>query len=715
MKTVGENLTMEAYREEALKAKHIAERRFAEKDFTGARSYALRARSLYPDLEGLSQMVTTYEVYIASQGRRSSGEIDYYAVLGLKPSAGKREVKKQYKKMAVLLHPDKNKCLGANGAFQIISEAWTFLSNEFKKSTFYYKRKKLMDSMVVQKNSSTEYAPGTAGFDCCPPVSSERHDTFWTVCTSCKVQYEYLRKYVNKRLSCKNCRGAFIAVETGPAPVSASIQYAPPPPHTTSNGYGSSHGYDAVSRMPTNSTYFLGQYPAHGYEYVTNESYDWNSYMGTASPGNLESNRMSSVSNGYPYKLSNGVVSGGRKKVKEGSHRTTSSMKSKASELIYPSPPNWPADPSVIKASRPEKKRNLGLGSSGNGFVENTAKANPESKATNLDVNMEHEFKHPGQSYGSTRRWSAAAGLDTRKILINKAKTHIQQRLEMMRLASVAAAAAATEDAAPLDEVNASSKVGDDVSYVCSGPHQSTRKINGPIIVPDSDFHDFDKNRSEECFEARQIWAIYDEDDGMPRLYCVVREVLSVQPFKIDIAYLSSKTDIEFGTMKWVQYGFTKSCGHFRIRNTDIVDHVNIFSHLLKDKKTGRGGCVRIFPKTGEIWAVYKNWSPNWNNSTPDEVRHQYEMVEILDEYSEQFGVCIASLVKVEGYKTVYRRRSEEEEESSKWIPRREMLRFSHQVPSWFLKEETSGVPGNCWDLDPAAIPEELLHTGAGD
>jgi hypothetical protein len=192
----------------------------------------------------------------------------------------------------------------------------------------------------------------------------------------------------------------------------------------------------------------------------------------------------------------------------------------------------------------------------------------------------------------------------------------------------------------------------------------------------------------------------------------MVREVLSVQPFKIDIAYLSSKTDIEFGTMKWVQYGFTKSCGHFRIRNTDIVDHVNIFSHLLKGKKTGRGGCVRIFPQTGDIWTVYKNWSPNWNNSTPDEVRHQYKMVEILDEYSEQFGVCIAPLVKVDGYKTVYCRR--DKEESKKWIPRREMLRFSHQVPSRFLKEETCGVPGNCWDLDPSAIPEELLHNGAG-
>ena len=30
------------------------------------------------------------------------------------------------------------------------------------------------------------------------------------------------------------------------------------------------------------------------------------------------------------------------------------------------------------------------------------------------------------------------------------------------------------------------------------------------ISVPDPDFHDFDMDRSEEVFKAKQIWAIYD-------------------------------------------------------------------------------------------------------------------------------------------------------------------------------------------------------------
>ncbi|MCI68167.1 curved DNA-binding protein, partial [Trifolium medium] len=44
--------------------------------------------------------------------------------MGLKPSTNIEAVKKRYKKMAGLLHPDNNKCVGADGAFHLVSEAW---------------------------------------------------------------------------------------------------------------------------------------------------------------------------------------------------------------------------------------------------------------------------------------------------------------------------------------------------------------------------------------------------------------------------------------------------------------------------------------------------------------------------------------------------------------------------------------------------------------
>ncbi|KAI3695441.1 hypothetical protein L1987_78438 [Smallanthus sonchifolius] len=35
------------------------------------------------------------------------------------------------------------------------------------------------------------------------------------------------------------------------------------------------------------------------------------------------------------------------------------------------------------------------------------------------------------------------------------------------------------------------------------------------LTFPDPDFHDIDTDRSEEVFKPKQIWAIYDEEDGI--------------------------------------------------------------------------------------------------------------------------------------------------------------------------------------------------------
>lgn len=701
---------MEASREEALKAKEIAEKRFAEKDFLGAKTYALKAKTLYPDLEGIAQMVATFEVYVASQVK-CNGEIDYYSILGLKPSADKEAVKKQYRKMAVLLHPDKNKCVGADGAFKLLSEAWTSLSECIKKGSYDVKRNKQAASGVAHTNSA--YAAGATGVSSCPNSSTSlgRLDTFWTVCTSCKVQYEYLRKYVNKRLSCKNCRGTFIAVETGAAPVQGSFPYCPWS-YVPTNGY-SGHGYDGVPYMPANTTYFPGNgvsgyHSGHGYEYVSNVSFQWSSFSGT-STGIVDTNGVSTVSTDSVYRACNGDTNKGRV-----SANGKCSVKNATTNIINSNVSNGGIESSGLKASRPEKKRKLVVGSGfKNGYEESGFGYSSEARVANESPSVVYEPKPSIPNEVPARRCSAAPAFDVRKLLIDKAKAQIQKKLEDMRLASEAAAAAAlkenektTYEAAQFSKMVQASERG---NMTISGGQPGSNK-SGPvsIVVPDSDFHDFDRDRSEECFKPKQIWAIYDEDGGMPRLYCLIREVISTKPFKLHISYLNSKTDSEFGSVNWIDSGFTKSCGHFRAWNSDVVDQVNIFSHLLRGEKAGRGGCVRIFPKNGDIWAVYRNWSPDWNRSTPDGVRHQYEMVEVLDDYSERLGVCVSPLIKLAGFKTVYQRNTRKD--AIRWIPRREMFRFSHQVPSWLLEGEASNLPEKCWDLDPAATPEEMLN-----
>ncbi|KAJ9176791.1 hypothetical protein P3X46_012069 [Hevea brasiliensis] len=696
---------MEANIEEALRAKEIAEKRFAEKDFAGAKNYALKAKTLCPGLEGISQMVATFDVYIASEVT-CNGEIDYYSVLGLKPSADRDAVKKQYRKMAVLLHPDKNKTVGADGAFKLVSEAWTMLSDNLKRSSYDLKRNKQMATCVVQTNLSSVHTAGVTGYNKFSNSSSSHGlDTFWTVCTSCKVQYEYLRKYVNKRLSCKNCRGTFIAVETGTAPVNGSFPYCPWS-YVPGSGYGS-HGYDGVPYVPTTATVFAGNgisglHSGHGYEYVSNVSFQWSSFSGT-SAAVVGHNGSSAVSTDAVYQV-NGNATRARanfKSAANGKH----SMKTAINNMNSNVSSSY-NESSGAKAGRPDKKRKVVVGPSfKNEYEGKGLNSAPEVGLANGNASVEHSPKLSNPNEPPARRISIAPAFDARKLLIDKARTEIRKKLEEMR--SAAAAVAVKEKAQDQSRTAAAAPKCDNSDV--SG-HQTKPTITEPIsiTVPDSDFHDFDKDRSEECFKPKQIWALYDEDDGMPRLYCLIRQVVSVKPFKILITYLNSKTDSEFGLVNWIYSGFTKSCGHFRAWNTDIVDQVNIFSHLLKGEKAGRGGCVRIYPKSGDIWAVYRNWSPDWSRSTPDHLRHQYEMVEVLDDYSDELGVCVTPLIKLAGFKTVYQRNTNKD--AIRWIPRKEMLRFSHQVPSWSLEGEARNLPDKCWDLDPAATPDELLH-----
>ncbi|KAL6140275.1 hypothetical protein ACLB2K_058575 [Fragaria x ananassa] len=726
---------MEVNKEEALKAKEIAEKRFAEKDFIDAVNYAMKAKSLYPDLEGISQMIATFEVYAATE-YRFCGELDHYSILGLKPTSSKDAVKRQYKKMAVLLHPDKNKCVGADGAFKLVSEAMSLLSDTTKRSFYDLQRNKHLATAVNQPNYSTVHTGGVT-------TSHGRLDTFWTVCTSCKVQYEYLRKYVNKRLSCKNCRGVFIAVESGAAPANGSFPYTPSPwPFVPSNGH-SNHG---ITYVPNNGTLFPtngapGFHAGHGYEFVSNVSFQWSAYSGTSAGVVSPHGSSSAISPDVVYQ-SNGKIkkAGARPKLRVNGKRP---MKSAVVNVDLNVSASYDERPK-IKRNGTEKKRKLVVGQTFRvGDNDRVSKPASEAILANGNGSIGHDQKFPSSADDPTRRCSMAPAFDARKMLIGKARTEILKKLEEMKAASEAAAtvkntkkqvevvvAAASlkktkrhvevEVAAAslkktkrrVDVGQSKGAAGHQLETKKSEPHFPRDPEPQNMPVPDSDFHNFDEDRSEECFKPKQIWALYDED-GMPRLYCLVREVVTVKPFKLLITYLSSKTDSEFGPVNWLDSGFTKSCGNFRARHLDVVEHVNIFSHLLSRTKAARGGIVQIYPKGGDIWALYRNWSKDWDSSTPDEVRHQYQMVEVLDDYSEEIGVCVSPLVKLAGFRSVYR--TDTDRSAILWIPRREMLRFSHQVPAWLLDAEETNLPGKCWDLDPAATPEGLLNAATPD
>ncbi|KAF8102901.1 hypothetical protein N665_0190s0019 [Sinapis alba] len=269
---------MECNKDDAKRAMDIAEKKLSENDYVGAKKFVTKAQNLYPHLDGLNQVSMMIHVYMSAAANKINGgkESDLYGVLGVDPLADDEALKKQFKKLALLLHPDKNKCKGAEGAFKLVSNAWSILSDKAKRSA-YDQRRKLSTRMqqkppapsqhnnppgssnVYQKarygvdpnakarsnQTASEpqrpppYAPKPASSSSAnqsantrsnkpaapsptyapgpvPPLNSSKQ-MFWTMCNGCKTRSECRKDlYLNKTTYCQNCGQTYIATKQNP-------------------------------------------------------------------------------------------------------------------------------------------------------------------------------------------------------------------------------------------------------------------------------------------------------------------------------------------------------------------------------------------------------------------------------------------------------------------------------------------------------------------
>ena len=65
-----------------------------------------------------------------------SAKRDYYEVLGVSKNSSIDEIKKQYRKLALKFHPDRNKSSEAAEHFKEISEAYAVLSDTEKRQIY---------------------------------------------------------------------------------------------------------------------------------------------------------------------------------------------------------------------------------------------------------------------------------------------------------------------------------------------------------------------------------------------------------------------------------------------------------------------------------------------------------------------------------------------------------------------------------------------------
>ncbi|ONK58517.1 uncharacterized protein A4U43_C09F13890 [Asparagus officinalis] len=682
---------MECNRDEALRAREIAEKKFTTKDIAGAKKFALKAQNLFPALEGINQMISTLDVYQAAESK-INGESDLYAILSLNSLADEETVKKQYRKLALQLHPDKNKSIGAEGAFHLVSEAWSVLSDKNRKLIYDQKRNVKGSQTKVShpkgKNGFYNFANNSTSNKRSQKSStaSAQSNTFWTSCNRCKMQYEYLRVYLNHNLLCPNCHEAFLAVETG----------------FPSNGAGSNFSWTTPQQNQKKSNRKNPHGSSANLDLHNNPNFQWSAFSRTAgaasetAPSSVAAQAASVVHQTYEkVKREREEAQAAARREEVLRRKKLSPKRSISSSGYY----NFGASDNVAKVDRPAKR--------GRSITEEISEG---WKTANFDA---------GKMRMSSRVSSLSREIDKRNLLMQKAKVEINKKLEVWN--SVAAEKLAEKSQTRQKQkqkgrsnVKIVSKPDGGISFMKEPTDNSNidssevAKKSVTIVVPDPEFHDFDKDRLEKSFEGEQVWATYDNEDGMPRFYALIQKVLSLRPFKLRISFLNSKSNSELGPMKWVASGFAKTCGDFRVGRYEVSNTVNIFSHRVRFEK-GPRGIVKILPRKGDTWALYKNWSPEWNELTPDNVIYKYDIVEVVDDYNEEKGVLVTPLVKVAGFRAVFHRHTDPTE--IKRIPREEMFRFSHQVPSYLLTgDEANNAPKGCCELDPAAIPSDFLQ-----
>ncbi|CAA7061904.1 unnamed protein product [Microthlaspi erraticum] len=239
----------------------------------------------------------------------------------------------------------------------------------------------------------------------------------------------------------------------------------------------------------------------------------------------------------------------------------------------------------------------------------------------------------------------------------------------------------------------------------------------------DSTFNDFDKLREGSSFAVGQTWALYDTD-GMPRLYAHITKV-SAPGFELSVTWLEPDPDVKEEIQRYDE-DLPVSVGRFKLGKTEDIKDQRRFSHVVHCNEGSSAGTFSVYPRKGETWAIVKGryksicryLDIDWSADPDSHWKYNYAFVEIVSEYPDRSlhkpkgfpgvpVVPVGFLHKAKGFSSVFCRFNKEVVPS--YILRGGTEQFSHRVPSFKTTGiEAEGVPRDAYELDPAALPENI-------
>ncbi|OMO53740.1 hypothetical protein CCACVL1_28388 [Corchorus capsularis] len=666
---------------------------------------AMKAQQLFQDVENISQMIMVCEVHCAAEKKFLGNELDWYAILKVEVTADEAAIKKQYRKFALGLHPDKNKFPGAEAAFKLIGDAQRILLDQGKRSTHDMKRRVAVTRPAPaaaagrqpQKPSSYPYVAVQNNFSGnFPGMNSQQQKpqptqtgsingraTFWTKCPYCTVKYQYYTEILHRTLQCQNCKKTFVAYASGAVqPESTMSQPKFPQQRVVLNpgalkvDQGSQPNIsagNAKAAFPPNAartsevrTEKVNGKKGRKQTVESSDSYDSDSSTEPEEDDMmLDDDADGLAGKKFDSQIKENLRRSGRRK------QNVSYKENLSDEDDMVSPAKKAKSANVETEEVPKEDKSKFNNQSGlAGEVKEDKKAMEHGEGTSFGASSPNGMKKFGN------------GFDKERAKMDNHKTTVE-----------AFADGATKNAKPDDDN--------------SLPGEETTE---PLLYnyADSEFYDFEKDKKEGCFSAGQIWAMYDTLDAMPRFYAQIRKVFS-SGFKLRITWLEPDPDDD-DEVKWVSEGLPVSCGNFRHGESENTEDRLMFSHKILWEKGISRNTFKIFPRKGETWAIFKDWNIKWKSNSDQ--KFKYEFVEILSEYAEGLGIRVAYLTKVKGFVSVFCKDGVGTRTSL--IPCHELLRFSHRVPSSVLTgQEREGVPKGSFELDPACLPAHPEETVA--
>lgn len=587
--------------QEALRLKSLAEAEFKSSDPKSALKHAKAALRLFPSLPGLSEMVTCFKILAAASASANSGMPDYYGILQVEPFSHINSIRKQYKSLALLIHPDKNASLGTEEAFKVVGDAFRVLSDRIRRKEY---------DMRLRIRMQEEAARGDGLMD---EIAVER---FWSACSRCKILHRFEKKYLGHSLVCPNCGKSFRAVEIG------------------DNDKDGDGNWDEEEESSEHDA---------GNAKMKRKSISADEPKPKRKAGGVDNSKRGSVeSHGGKLRKRESEVS----RVRDGAEKQVNKNKTAVeeetmtlAEMQLKAVRKMNQEKTMLREKEKEKvleKEKVAERASGNiGAHDDEAQRLPGSSEIMRCSDLEKTEHLKVYRRGTWRRKSSAVKG------IERAEKSNNQNLELM-------------------------------------------------LVEDSDFYDFDKDRSERRFKKGQVWAFYDKVDGMPRNYCLIDEV-SLSPFTLKASCLDHQDNVRHPAVKTAS---TLACGQFKVAQKITLKSVKLLSHVVDCERAARV-LYRIYPSKGSVWVLYRN--------------NCYDIVVFLTNYSEVFGLSMAYLMRVDGFKTVFKRQ-EIGPRAVHQLSKNELGVCSHQIPARRLGgSEVPNFLKDCWELDPASLPPDLL------